>query len=117
MRMRVAGAHHRAPIFENLHIPDPRLRLEIDRLLAPGFYNALDCAAIHLRQRQIVARRKADYAADPTLALRNEEAVIVEQAMLRIRNERRKIVIEHEGGLIRGVPNASGPFIAGTQVA
>ncbi len=42
---------------------------EIDRLLDPGVDHPLDVGDLHLRERQIVAGREAEHAADAGFAL------------------------------------------------
>src|SRR6266436_8240504 len=56
MRVRIAGTHHRSPIFEDLHVSDPRKRPQFSKLRGPGAHHLLDFARLHRRQREIVSR-------------------------------------------------------------
>ena len=66
--------HHRAAVLEDLHLADVGPRAEFAILLDPGLDHLLDVGHRHARQRQVVARREADDAADAGFALGDQQA-------------------------------------------
>ena len=62
VRMRVGDADDLTLVLEAEHLLDPRPAAEIARLAPPHVDDVADRRRRHLRQRQIVARRKADDA-------------------------------------------------------
>ena len=69
VRMRVGAAHDLAAVLENLYGSDIRPAAERDRLLDPGVHHPLDVGDLHHGDREIMARREAQHAADAELAL------------------------------------------------
>ena len=70
----------------------------------------------HPAERQVVARREADDAADTTFAFGTEEAVL-HGRLGRVRPERREVVVEDERGVVVGVPMAVRPDVARAEIA
>src|SRR5207247_11223081 len=68
--MRIAAAHHFTLVFEYLDMVDVRPPSEIAMLLHPGFNHSKDLVHRHLREAQVVPRRKAKNPADATLGHR-----------------------------------------------
>ena len=97
VRVRIAGAHHRAAIFENLHVADPGIRRESRVLFNPGFDDMPNVRRVHARQREIVPRRKTDDAADAAFRRRREKPVRSRRLAGRhSRHQRRVVIVEDE---------------------
>ena len=67
MRMGIGTTHQRAFVLEDLYIPNKILRAKFRGLFRPGSENIFDGGQPQLRQRQIMARRKAYYPAKAAL--------------------------------------------------
>ena len=65
----LAGSHHGAAVLEYLGIVDIGQRGEFLRLRRPHVDDASDCIGLHGRQREVVARIKADNSAQAALGL------------------------------------------------
>ena len=106
VRMRVRAAHDLAAVLEDLDGGDAFARAEVDRLLDPGVDHALDVGDLHLRQRQIMAGRKAENPAEAGFAFRHEEPVL-DPLRRRVGMKRGEIVVEHEGVRIVRIARAA----------
>src|SRR6478672_9701544 len=71
--MRIAGAHHGAPILEYLHVIDIWHRAQFPELGGPGMDHASDVVWRHGGEGKVVAGREADYPAEPRLAFRDQQ--------------------------------------------
>src|SRR5262249_37894124 len=78
VRMRVAGAHQRTAIFEDLRVTNPRDRFELARLIAPGIDDDFDSVSLHRRNRQIVPGRKTYDATNSAFSLRHQNAILID---------------------------------------
>ena len=116
VRMRVRAAHDLAAVLEDLDGGDVSARAEIDRLFDPDVDDALDVGDVHLRQRQVVARREAEHAAEAGFAFRHEQPVLA-PLRRRVRVERGEVVVEHERVPIVRIARAVGAEVAGTEIA
>jgi hypothetical protein len=124
--MRVARAHHRTAILEDLHIPDEGQRSQFFILLRPYIDDSRNCRDIHLRQRQVVARRKANDATDAAFASgvqqrRHSAAGFSVAGSIpagrNIRQQRREVICKHKCMFILRVDRAIRSGVAGTEVA
>lgn len=118
MRMRTAGAHHRATVLEDLHVMDVGLSAQLLKLLGPGSHNQNNVLRFHRGQRQIVPGRKAHYAAAPGFRLGNNQALVlkIEPACNGTRFEGSKIILENEGGLVLRIMNSASARVPRTEV-
>src|SRR5918996_2860437 len=64
MWMRIARAHHRATVFENLHVADLVSRSELRAFSSPKVNDEPNVLSLHLCEREVVPRRKTDDAAN-----------------------------------------------------
>jgi len=69
--MRIAGTHNSAAILEDLHIVNKRQSAQFIVLSYPDIDDLLKIRQRHIRNREIVAWREADYAANAIFATRN----------------------------------------------
>src|SRR5216684_7417715 len=116
MGMRIARSHHRAAVFEDLHITDGRMGRQLPKLTAPFVHDASDRGRAHRRQSQIVARRKTQNATDSRFGARDDQVFDV---LLRRRSsgeQSGKIVIEDESPGVGGIPRPTRPEIARAHV-
>ena len=112
--MGVGTPHELAFVLEHLH-PTPALP-ELGHLLRPGIDDRADFRNRHLRQRQIVTRRKTNHPASPRLHMRLEQRVLAGILRDRLRQKRRIIVGKHVSRAIRRIVLTVGTHVAGTQI-
>jgi hypothetical protein len=117
VRMGVAAPHHLSLVLENLHVPDVRTLGEGPILLRPDVDDRENLSDAHLRQRQVVARREADNAADPGFPSGTEEPAIVELFLRNTREEGAEVVVEDERLRVRRIAHSLRPCVSGTEVA
>ena len=117
MRVRVAAAHHRALVLEDLHVRDPRLLAEARDFVRPGVHHGPDLAVAHARQREVVPRREAEHAADPGLGLAAQERLAVGRGHLDGGAQRGEIVVEGERARVGRIALALGAPVARTERA
>ena len=86
-------------------------------LLYPRIHHAPQSGYLHARDRQVMARRKADHAADAGFALGDQQALLLEPLHGRSGFEGGEIVIEDEGCSVRGIAYTGGARIAGAEIA
>src|SRR5579863_2935011 len=100
MRMRIAGAHHRTPVFEDLDVVNVFQAAEFSVLPDPCMDDWLDLLWRHRCQGQVVSRREADDPTGSGLALRNNQShpPLIEAFMRGLRFERSEIVFKDECG-------------------
>jgi hypothetical protein len=102
--VRVRRAHLLAAVLEDLHVADPWVGHQLRVLIRPDLDDPLDRVERQLAEAEVVARRVADDAARPVLAV------------LR-RNQRRVVVREDERLLVLRVPLAARALVARAEVA
>jgi hypothetical protein len=76
--MGIAGTHHGASIFEDLDVLDVGACAELGCLVGPHLDDAADGGDVHGGEREVVARIKAEDAADATLGFGADEAGAVD---------------------------------------
>src|SRR5580692_1662339 len=69
--MRIARAHHRATILENLYVADEIVFSEIGELLPPHLDDSNDFRLRHSGKGQIMPRRKTSHTTDSAFCLRD----------------------------------------------
>jgi hypothetical protein len=96
--MRIAGAHHGPAIFENLNVPDIFHSGQFLKLFDPGVDDRFYLVHRHGCESEIMARRKANHAADARLGLGNQQTLVVdvESSVSRLSFQSRKIIVEDE---------------------
>ncbi len=114
--MRIARAHHRAAILENLHVLNLGPRPQFHELVHPRVHHLAQVGGLHIGDRQIVARRKAHHAANARLRFRHQQSIFLKTAARHVRLQRREIVVENECRCIRRVAHSSRALIARAQV-
>ena len=117
VRMRIAGAHHGAAIFEDLYVVDGRVGAEFSILLDPRVHNLAQVGQLHTGDSQVMARRETYYPADARLGFGDEEPLALETVWRRPRFERCKIVIEDECRCVVRISFSAGARVAGAEVA
>ena len=86
-------------------------------LIDPHIDDQAQLGNAHARNRQVMARRKAAYAAQAALAVGDQQITFLDRDFLRIWQQGREIVVENEG---RGVVRILFPActrISGTEIA
>src|SRR4051812_21535521 len=76
VRMRIAGSHHRAAVFEDLDVIDLRHCPQFVELRGPCLYYAHNILWRHGGQGQVVARGETDYPAQAWLAFRDQQPAV-----------------------------------------
>ena len=117
VRVRVAGAHHRAAVLEDLDVADPRLPAELQVLLGPGVDDPADLRAGHRTHGHVVAGREADDPAQATLGFGDQEGVGGRRRVDRVGQQRGEVVVEDVGGGVPGRADTAGARVARAQVA
>ena len=105
--MRIAAAHGRALVLEDLHVPDTSGVCQAVHLVGPRLDDGPDRPGVHLRQREVVPRREAHDPTAARLGLCDEQLVARRRRSGRAGQQRREVVVERERGGIRGVPRAA----------
>src|SRR5919109_1352121 len=103
VRVGIACAHHLATVLENLHVLDTGCARNRARLVGPDIDYMANVDDWHHREREIVARREADDAADTGLAGGDEQFPLRRPRGARALFEGRKIVVEHERRRVRRI--------------
>src|SRR3954464_12386599 len=116
VRMWIAGAHHRAAVFEDLDVMDVRARAQFAILLGPEVHDSSDLLLRHLRQRQVMSRRKTQDAANAGLGLGDAERTLVISSRRNVGLEGCEIIFENVRGGVRRITQTAGPLVAGTQI-
>src|SRR5580765_585211 len=117
MGMRIAGAHHGAAVFEDLHMLDPGARPQIVELIDPQIDHGPEFAQAHARDGEVVARRKTSDAADSALRTGDQQIVVVDPYFLRVGEERGVIIVEGEGAGVLRIARTASAGIPRTQIA
>ena len=73
VRVRIAGAHHRAAVLERERVAHPWVRGRRRALLGPDVDHAADVRGLHPRERQVVPRRETEYPAEAARRLGHEQ--------------------------------------------
>ena len=114
VRVRVAGAHRRTAVLEDLH---PAVALaELGGLVGPDVDHVPDRGLVHARQGHVVTGREAHDAAGATGSLGPEQPA-ADRLAGGVRAERREVVGEHEGGRVVRVHVPRDPRVARAEVA
>jgi len=117
VRMRIAGAHHRAAVFKNLHMLDEGLSGKLSVLRSPRLHHGLDLRNGHARKRQAVVRMEAEHTAYPALLLCTQQPRSGRGRHRRIRQQSGIVVIECEYRCVIGIPVPPSAFIPGAEIA
>jgi hypothetical protein len=117
VRVGIAAAHHGATVFEDLDIVDERVGAELGVLIDPRVDDSAHGGLIHFGEREVVARREADDAADAGLGFGDEEAAGFDVLGGGVGFECGEIVIEHEGPGVLRIVLAAGAGVAGAEIA
>lgn len=116
MRVRVAGAHQFAAVFEDLDVMDPGDLREHGELPDPGIDDTAQCKRAHSRDGEIVARREAQDAADATIGLCYKQIPLLILQRLDIRQKRGKIVLKDVRLRILRSLLSVDTFVSGTEI-
>ena len=121
MRMRIAGAHHGAAIFENLDVIDIFQFAQLPELFYPCADDELNFVQPHSGECEIVTRRKTNHAANSRFRFGDEQPHVVdcvetERARFEV-SRRRSFIVEDERGGVHGVSNSARPQVAGAKIA
>ncbi len=117
MRVRIAGSHHLAAIFENLHVANHRHPAQFGILRCPGIDHQLEIRRRHARYGQIVARRKTGYPADARLTFRNQQPFAVRGLDRCAWQHRGEVVVEYEGAGVVGITRAARSRVTRAEIA
>ena len=119
MRMRIARPHHRAAIFEDLHVIDLRHLRQFLELGSPGMDHVFNLFRRHRGEGKVVARGEADYPANARLALRDQQSPVfeVEAVVANRRFECRKVIFENKRAGVSRVEDPARPRISRAKVA
>ena len=117
VRSRIARPHLLASILEDLHVVDGRAGADGFILLGPGIHHRANGSRIHPRQREVVARREADYLANTRLSPCDKQIAFPELAFRRVWLQSGKVVLEDECRLILRVTNSTGSGVPRAEVA
>ena len=121
--MRIAGAHHVAAVLEHQRVLRPPGGRDRRTFVDPDVDDFADRGGLHARERQIVARRKADHSADAAFGGAQSGAPrwVPERdagaGWLAVRQEGGKIVVERERRRVVRISDAVRARVAGTEVA
>src|SRR6266851_4692479 len=96
--MRVTGAHHRAAIFENLHVIDLWQLRQFLELGDPGLDHTFNLSRRHGGQGEVVARGETDDPTKSRLAFRDQQAAVfqIDAVVAGARLQRGKVVVKNE---------------------
>ena len=117
VRVRIACAHHGAAVFEDLYVVDLGPRAEFQVLLHPRIHHLAQVGRLHVGDRQVVARRETDHAAESRFGFGQQQAVLLEAIQRRARLERGEVVVENESSGVRRIAHPAGARVARTQIA
>src|ERR1022692_4871241 len=119
MRMRIAGAHHGAAVFEDLYVVDVFQAGQFPKLSDPCVDDQLNLIPRHRGQGEIVTWGKANHTANPRLGFGDQQAhaVDVEASVGGLWFQGGEIVLEDEGRGVRRIVNPAGPGVSGAKVA
>src|SRR5206468_8149829 len=117
MRVRVTASHHGAFILEDLHISNRIVAGEIFGLFRPGVNHVSDGRPVHLRNRQVVARREADHPTSSGLCVSNNQTIFVNFPRIHFRRECGEVVGKNKSGAVSRIARAPRPRISGTEIA
>ena len=109
MGMWIAGAHHLAAILEDLNVIDPVDRTQLLVLFAPDLDYSSDLVKFHIRNSEVVARRKTNHTADAAFPFCNYQVGLVHFAARTIRLQCCIIVLEHKRAAVPGISVSTGP--------
>src|SRR5438105_4879687 len=116
MGMRVAGAHEFAAIFENLYVADPGNLRERGKLFGPSIDHAAQFAGVHSWNGEIVARGKAQDAAQSAVGSGDEQTIFLVLQRLGFGQERTKVVLEHIRFRVSRRLSAAGALVSRAQI-
>ena len=113
----IAGPHHRAAIFEDLHVIDLRHLRQLPELGSPGMDHVFNVFRRHRGQGEVVARGEADYPAQAGFAFRDQQSPVfdVETVVADRRFERGKVIVENERAGVARVEDPARPRISGQR--
>ena len=117
MWVRIRRPHRGPFVLKKLHIVDIRQVAQFNHLFRPHIDHPSNVRYGHFRQRQVVARTKADDATTTGLRCHLEELPLTHIAPWAIRQERSKIIFKDKDAGVSRVMETTGPFIAGAEVA
>ncbi len=115
VRVRVGRPHVLAAVLEHEHgAVSPA---ELGDLLDPQTDHLLDLRCRHQREIEVVPGGEAQDPAGAGPGPNLQERALLGRGLGRVRTQGGEVVDEREGPFVRGVPLASRPLVAGTQVA
>src|SRR4051812_41757004 len=114
--MRVTGSHHLTAVLKYLHVADDVLRPKVTILIRPLVDDDLDIIGLHSRKRQAVVRRETEHATDAALAFCNDQTIIVDLAVRRIRLQCREVVIKYKCRFVIRIFAIAGSLVRRTQI-
>src|ERR1700722_7988006 len=119
VRMRIACAHHRTTILEDLHVADVVARTQLNGLFDPRIHHRTNLLHRHLRQREVMTRRKTDHPAGSALALGDKESLagLVTREPWSVQLQCCKVILEDIGAGVFFSPRSGGPHVSRTQIA
>ena len=117
MRVRIAGAHHRAAVLEDLHIVEFRLAAELGVLLDPGIDDEADGGEFHARDGEAVVGMEAEDAAPASLLFRVEKRRGVGGRCGRVGQEGGVVVVENEYAFITRRKMSAGALVSWAEIA
>ena len=118
VRMRVAGAHHRAPVLEDLDVVDLVHPAEVAVLGGPGVDDAADVGDLHAGEGETVVGMETQHTAEAPFALRLEQGgPALGLGRRGVGQQRRVVVVEDVDVVVDRGLRAAGPFVAGAEVA
>src|SRR6202163_470049 len=111
MRMRIARPHHRAAIFEDLHVIDLWHLRQLLELGSTGMDHDFNIFRRHRGEGKVVARGEADYPAKARFTLCEKQSTVfeVEAVVANRRFERRKIIVENKRAGVVSLENPAHP--------
>ncbi len=123
VRVRVARAHHRAAVLEDLHVADPGAAGQLGVLLGPDVHHAPDrvtSISASVRswrgEKQTTRQMPRSLSATGAGAYRAHSRVDA-YPRRRVGQQRGVVVVEHEGRGVVRVAHAAGALVAGAEVA
>ena len=115
--MGIAGAHHGAAVFEDLHVVELGLAAELSVLLGPGIDDEADGGEFHARDGEAVVGMKAEDAAASALLLSVEQRRGVGGRSGRVGQQGGVVVVENEYAFITRRKMPAGALVSRAEIA
>src|SRR5579883_158817 len=117
VRMRIARAHERSAVFENLHAGCRGRGAEFGRFLGLGADHGANFFDREIGQGEMVLRTKAENAATASFRSGDQQAAFVQLTGSGIRSERGIVVVEDENAVVARVDIAASASVAWAHIA